>query len=290
LDPKCVYAEVQYDPTTGKFLGRVTDEHLFRAIDDWVQGQLDDFTFLSVVDAWARQLTFPCGQSISNVPVVPNESIVQAEVLRYSILNSQLIDVQPEQTLYSLFIHVLTSVPGSQPASLVSAGQRLEAFSKDPLSPDLYGKEIRAKVRLRGDEWGRRYWVSEIQILSPLKDKITGPEEDPLAKFTQIVPNASRVTGDVLRFSIWNPELLGIQRRTSLYSLTMDILASEPVDPALSSLVRAGERLEAFSVEALSPILYGKRIRGVVERGVMDDGRRIAWIREVLLVQSHQPE
>lgn len=104
-------------------------------------------------------------KTLQGTPVVPNASLVTAEVLKYSILNSKLLNIDPEQTLYSLTLEVLASKQVDQTTpNLVKVGDIIETFSKEELSPTLFGQTIKAIVRLAGDEWGQRYWIREISV------------------------------------------------------------------------------------------------------------------------------
>ena len=109
-------------------------------------------------------------------PIVPNASLVTAEVLRYSILSSSLLDIEPEQTLYSLTLAVLVSEQvDARTISVVKVGDVLEVFSKEELCPNLFKRTIRGTVRLVADEWGQRYWIQEIHVL-PAKEEGVGEE------------------------------------------------------------------------------------------------------------------
>jgi hypothetical protein len=92
--------------------------------------------------------------------------LVTAHVLKYSIWNGRLLSAQPESTLYSLVLEVLTSEPVSTDLpNLIKAGEIIEAFANEVLSPELFGKRIKAVVRLMGDERGQRFWIRDISIV-----------------------------------------------------------------------------------------------------------------------------
>ncbi len=108
----------------------------------------------------------PPPQPPSQAPVGPNASAITAHVLKYSIWNAKLLGSEEETTLYSLVLEVLTSEPVSpEGLNLVKAGDVIEAFSKEMLAPELFGKKIKATVRLVGDERGQRFWISAVDIL-----------------------------------------------------------------------------------------------------------------------------
>ena len=128
---------------------------------------------VAVIHPLSRDVVVHCQQS---VPIVPNASLVTAEVLRYSILSSLLLDMEPEQALYSLTLAVLASEQvDARTISVVKVGDVLEVFSKDELCPNLFKRTIRGTVRLVADEWGQRYWIQEIHVL-PAKEEGGGQE------------------------------------------------------------------------------------------------------------------
>lgn len=96
---------------------------------------------------------------IQNAPVAPNDSIIAAKVLEYSILNSALEGIEPEQTLYSLKILVISSQSVNGKANFIQSkiGQVIRVYSKEMLSPILFGKVIQANVSFSGDEKRGKY-------------------------------------------------------------------------------------------------------------------------------------
>jgi hypothetical protein len=106
-------------------------------------------------------------------PVPPNASLVTATVLKYSIWNSKLLQntmppIQAGLTLYSLIVEVHTSKPVSERLeNFAKPGDVLETFSLEMLAPELFGKKVEAKLELRGDTQGVRWWVSQIRVLPP---------------------------------------------------------------------------------------------------------------------------
>lgn len=100
------------------------------------------------------------------VPVAPNESIVEAEVLEYSILNSLVEGIKPEQILHSLRIRILSSKPRGNKLDFLKGriGQVVKVYSREPISPVVFGKKILCHLSYLGDEWGGRFWVGGIKI------------------------------------------------------------------------------------------------------------------------------
>ena len=104
--------------------------------------------------------------SCNSVPVAPNESIVEGFVVEYAVLSSSLVGVKPEMTLYRITIKVESTakIGGGPDFMSDKTGQDVQLYSKEKLDVDIYGKKIKTKVTLRGDERGRTFWVREIHI------------------------------------------------------------------------------------------------------------------------------
>lgn len=103
---------------------------------------------------------------IQNVPVAPNDSVVTAKVLEYSILNSILERIEPEQVLYSLRILVISSqsVNGKINFTQSKVDEVIKVYSKEMLSPILFDNIIKANVSLLGDERNGRYWIRDVKF------------------------------------------------------------------------------------------------------------------------------
>ena len=85
---------------------------------------------------------------IQNVPVATNDSVITAKVLEYSILNSTLEGIEPEQIFYSLRVLVMSSksIKGKANFTQSKVNQVIKVYSKDMLSPILFGKVIEANM------------------------------------------------------------------------------------------------------------------------------------------------
>jgi len=123
----------------------------------------------------------PSSAQIQNAPVAPNDSIITARVLGYSILNSTLEGIKPEQILYSLRVLVISSqnVKGKANFTQSKVNQVIKVYSKEMLSPVLFGKIIEANVSFSGDEKGGKYWIRDIEMI---KKSITTLEFDTIEK------------------------------------------------------------------------------------------------------------
>jgi len=104
------------------------------------------------------------------VPAVPNESVIEGTVQEFSIVSSNLLNIMPEQTLYRLTILIESYENADTDADYLSdkKGKTVQLYSKDKISPEIFGKRVWVKVRYSGDERGGLYWIKEISVI-PLK-------------------------------------------------------------------------------------------------------------------------
>ena len=107
------------------------------------------------------------GAQSSRARLIPNASRIRARVVKYSIWDAALVSSRDQQAFYSLVLDVCASEKVGQAASLVKVGDRIEAFSRAPLSADLFGKTIQSMVRASGDERGQRFWLREVRLAPP---------------------------------------------------------------------------------------------------------------------------
>lgn len=104
----------------------------------------------------------------ASVPAIHNESTIEGIVSEYAIISSRLIGIKPEQILYRLTINIESSENISDKPNLLGnkKGQDIQFYSREKLSPELFGKVIRAKVEFTGDEKGGLFWIKNINILN----------------------------------------------------------------------------------------------------------------------------
>lgn len=134
----------------------------------WIKWMLNPFLLLWLILVASLLTLGGTGLTlIVTVPVAPNDSIVTGKVLEYAILNSKLEDIEPEQVLHALRIEVLSSedVPGMPNFTKRAIGEIIRVYSKEWLSPYLFGKTIKANVQLVGDERGGKYWIRNIAVI-----------------------------------------------------------------------------------------------------------------------------
>lgn len=98
-----------------------------------------------------------------------------------------------------------------------------------------------------------------------------------------LISNASRIRARVVKYSIWDAALVGSRGQQAFYSLVLDVCASEKAGQA-ASLVRVGDRIEAFSQTPLSADLFGQTIQSTVRARGDEKGQRF-WLREIRLAQ-----
>lgn len=105
-----------------------------------------------------------------SVPAAPNEYVIEGTVQEYSIVSSNMLNILPEQTLYRLTIFIESYIKFETEAGFLSdkKGKALQFYSKEKISPEIFGNRVRGKVRYAGDERGGLYWIKEINII-PVK-------------------------------------------------------------------------------------------------------------------------
>lgn len=110
-------------------------------------------------------LTFLKGVGIS-VPVIPNESIIEGFVSEYTILSSRLIGIQPEQVLYRVTVRIDSTEDLENRPNFIKGkeGRDVQFYTKEMVSPEVFGKRIKAKVEYRGDERSGMFWIREILV------------------------------------------------------------------------------------------------------------------------------
>lgn len=104
------------------------------------------------------------------VPAAPNEFVIEGTVQEYSIVSSNLLNIMPEQTLYRLTILIESYIKVETEADFLSdkKGKTVQFYSKEKISPEIFGKWVWVKVRYAGDERGGLYWIKEISMI-PVK-------------------------------------------------------------------------------------------------------------------------
>ncbi|MBA7477867.1 hypothetical protein ES707_13282 [subsurface metagenome] len=174
----------------------------------WISLNILFFFFLQVVSS----------AQIQNVPVAPNDSIITAKVLEYSILNSTLEGIEPEQILYSLRILVISSqsVNGKINFTQSKVDQVIKVYSKEMLSAILFGKVIEANVFFLEDKRGGKYWIRNVRVIGEMsKENIvylnTQFDEEQIKKTLRYVAESYRTE---------NMELLeqSVSQNSSFYS------------------------------------------------------------------------
>lgn len=111
-------------------------------------------------------LSFNTKNSLA-VPAVPNESVIEGTVEEYSIVSSELLNIVPEQTLYRITILIESYENFETKADFLSdkKGKTVLFYSKEKISPDIFDKRVRVKVRFSGDELGGLFWIKEINLI-----------------------------------------------------------------------------------------------------------------------------
>lgn len=102
--------------------------------------------------------------SIYGAPVIPNESLVTAEVFDVRAVDSSALNVNPPQMLYRMNLRLLSVQDAPPKANFLKKkiGEIVEVYSKEVLPSDLVGKVIKGRITFRGDERSGLYWILEI--------------------------------------------------------------------------------------------------------------------------------
>jgi hypothetical protein len=110
---------------------------------------------------------FVTEEKISAVPAAPNESIVIGIVKECTIISSRLINIQPDQALYRLTIHVESSESLHGGPNFVKSeeGRDVQLYSKGKIPFELLHKRLKMKVTYSGDERGGLLWISSYEIV-----------------------------------------------------------------------------------------------------------------------------
>ncbi len=97
----------------------------------------------------------------------------------------------------------------------------------------------------------------------------------------RVLPNTSRITATVLKYTMWPPGSLRdnlplVPAGQTLYSFTVKIHTSNSEDPTQEILPVPGSVYEAFSADVLTPELVGKKIEATLKLTGSTEGVR--WI------------
>ena len=124
------------------------------------------FTAVAAV-AWAEG---PPSPALGIIPA--NASLVVATVLTRTVwapgtLLGSRPPLPPDRTWYSIRLQI-ESVTQARPdlPSMAEPGV-IEAFSGEPLSSELLGSRVEARLEFVGDTRATRWWVADIRVVSP---------------------------------------------------------------------------------------------------------------------------
>ena len=116
----------------------------------------------TAIDGMAIFFVFFAIAPLLAVSVLPNESLVTAEVLEQDIVDSTTLKIEPKQALYRWKLRLIKIEAVQRMANFLAGdeGRSIEALSKEaPSVSGLVGKTIKARVSFRGDEKNGRYWL-----------------------------------------------------------------------------------------------------------------------------------
>jgi len=144
-----------YGNRSGQVLAEVITHHTAVVI---VQSSRVETAIID--DRWDMLLQQEFSNPISPtyVPVIPNDSIVTAKII-------DLINV-PHDSIWEITIEIKTSedVPGLANITKSMIEEIITVKTNDDLSRLEKGQIIIAHVELKGDEWTRFYYASEIKL------------------------------------------------------------------------------------------------------------------------------
>ena len=99
------------------------------------------------------------------VPAIPNESLITGVVKEYAIVSSRLVNVQPEQTLFRITMHIESSQASAGGPDFLKyqEGKDVQLYSKEKMSSELIGRRLKVKVTYQGDERGGLFWIKSFE-------------------------------------------------------------------------------------------------------------------------------
>lgn len=109
-----------------------------------------------------------CPPEVSAVPAAPNEAVVTGTVAEYCIASPDTRErKQQGPGFYKLVISVETVKDVETMPNFLKGkeGQTVTCWSKRELSPELFGKKVKAHLVYRGDERGGMFWIKSVEPL-----------------------------------------------------------------------------------------------------------------------------
>jgi hypothetical protein len=111
------------------------------------------------------------GKPPGAVPVIPNESLITGRILSYAVVSSELLMINRKSShetrgglyvkIYELKILIEESedLAGLKNFTKDKVGTIITAYTKKVLGEGILNRRIKARVSLRGDEWGSHFWI-----------------------------------------------------------------------------------------------------------------------------------
>ena len=106
-------------------------------------------------------------KTVLAVSAVPNQSVVIGKVVKCSITSSSVLNIEPDQKIYSITLNVESSEGVYQGTDFLddNIGEYVRFFSKSDLSRNLFGRKVKAIVSFKGDERGGKFWIVSIEVI-----------------------------------------------------------------------------------------------------------------------------
>jgi hypothetical protein len=101
-------------------------------------------------------------KQVQAVPAAPNESLVHAEVIEVTAIDSLTLGISPQRTLFRVKLRLIKveSVEGMRNFLQGAEDKTIEVYATDIAVPlKRVGKAIKSRISFRGDERSGRYWI-----------------------------------------------------------------------------------------------------------------------------------
>jgi len=113
-----------------------------------------------------NDLVSPAGVH-GGAPIIPNQGVIIGRVIAYCVVSSKTLNIEPEQTMYTITVSVESTedIQGAHSHVKNMEGRTIVFYTREKVSSEIYNKKIRANVTIRGDERSKSYWMNDYQFL-----------------------------------------------------------------------------------------------------------------------------
>jgi hypothetical protein len=108
-------------------------------------------------------------KQVQAVPAAPNQSLVHAEVIEATAIDSSTLGISPQRTLFRVKLRLIKVKPVEGLRNFLQGAEdkTIEVYATDALPVELVGKAIKSRIGFRGDERSGRYWIVGAVELAP---------------------------------------------------------------------------------------------------------------------------